>query len=231
MNRKPAGFPRFRAVADQAVLVEFAEAMSEAAYGEVIRLDSLLAAAPLAGFIEAVPAYVSLLVTFDPLMTDHEAVEAALRSLLAGPAVMPTEGQLREVEVCYDHDLAADLPAVAQASALTPEQVIALHLAGDFRVAMYGFAPGYAYLSGVPTALHLPRKLAPVRGVPAGSVLIAGAQCLVSTLTMPTGWWIIGRSPTRILQDDPARPFLFDVTDRVRFHRISRAEFDARCRI
>jgi inhibitor of KinA len=66
-----------------------------------------------------------------------------------------------------------------------------------------------------------------VRGVAAGSVIIAGPQCLVTTLTMPTGWWIIGRSPTRILTSDPARPFLFDVGDKVRFRRISRAEFAA----
>ena len=92
---------------------------------------------------------------------------------------------------------------------------------------MYGFAPGYAYLGGVPETLHLPRKPAPLRGVPAGSVLIAGAQCIVSTLVMPTGWWIIGRSPTPILTGDPSRPFLFDIGDRVRFQRLSRAAFEA----
>ena len=60
----------------------------------------------------------------------------------------------------------------------------------------------------------------------AGSVLIAAGQCLVSTLVMPTGWWIIGQSPTRVLTGDAVRPFLFDVGDRVQFRRISRAEFD-----
>jgi len=63
--------------------------------------------------------------------------------------------------------------------------------------------------------------------VPGGSVLIAGPQCLVSTLTMPTGWWVIGRSPTRILTGDEDRPFLFDVGDRVSFRRIDRATYEA----
>ena len=52
-------------------------------------------------------------------------------------------------------------------------------------------------------------------------MLIAGPQCIVTTLTMPTGWWVIGRSPARILTGDPAKPFLFDVGDRIRFQRIS----------
>src|SRR5690606_14886683 len=103
----------------------------------------------------------------------------------------------------------------------------AAHLAGQYEVFMYGFAPGYAYLAGVPEAIRMPRKPTALRGVAAGSVLIAGPQCLVSTITMPTGWWNIGRSPTRILTDDPERPFLFDIGDRVRFRRIGRAEYDA----
>ncbi len=85
---------------------------------------------------------------------------------------------------------------------------------------MYGFAPGYAYLSGVPEAIHLPRKPAAVRGYPVGSVMIAGAQCLITTLPMPTGWWVIGRTPLRVLDTDARRPFLFEPGDRVRFVRV-----------
>ena len=58
-------------------------------------------------------------------------------------------------------------------------------------------------------------------------MLIAGPQCLVTTLKMPTGWWIIGRSPTPILRDGEERPFLFEIGDRVRFRRIGRAAFEA----
>ena len=221
-----SAFPRFRAVGDQAVLAEFGEVIGKEAYSDVIRLDSMLAANPFKGFIEAVLAYVSLLVAFDPLRTDHQTVEASLRTLLKGSAAAPAEGRTHDVAVCYDADLSPDLPQVAAATGLDPEAVIALHLSGDYRVFMYGFAPGYAYLAGTPDALRLPRKPSAVRNVAAGSVLIAGAQCLVSTLKMPTGWWIIGRSPTRILRDDPARPFLFDVADKVQFRRISRADFD-----
>ncbi|RIK85155.1 MAG: hypothetical protein DCC69_11055 [Hyphomicrobiales bacterium] len=146
-------------------------------------------------------------------------------------AAVAAQGALREVEVCYDADLAPDLAAVAEASGLTPEEVVAAHLRGDYGVSMYGFAPGCAYLAGVPEEIRLPRKQAAIRGVPAGSVIIAGPQCLVTTLTMPTGWWIVGRSPTRILREEDAdRPFLFDVGDRVRFRRIAREAFDARAK-
>ncbi len=223
--------PQFRPVADHALLVDFADTLSDAAHDAVLHLDATLTAHPCPGVTEAIPAFVSLLVDFDPLQTDHARVEAHLRRLLNQPETTRKTQGLQQALVCYDDDLAPDLAPdlaeVARQSGMTPEAVINAHLAGNYTVAMYGFAPGYAYLGGVPAQIQLPRKPAPVRGVAAGSVIIAGAQCLVTTLTMPTGWWIIGRSPTRILTADPTHPFLFDVGDRVQFRRITRAEFEA----
>ncbi len=219
-------FPRFRAVAEQGVLVEFGDRISDAVHEQVLLLDSVLAIRGFPGFREAVPAYVNLLVIFDPLVTDHLGVETTLRAMLSATAQTRAKGATHIVDVCYDDALAPDLAEVALLTGLSPEAVIAAHLSGEYRVFLYGFAPGYAYLAGVPQAIRLPRKTTAVRGVAAGSVIIAAAQCIVSTLTMPTGWWVIGRSPTLILRDDPAKPFLFDVGDSVRFRRISRAELE-----
>lgn len=212
-------FPSFRAVADRAVLVVFAETPGPEAEAAVHALDRALATAPCPGLVEAVPAYVTLAVIFDPVETDHAAVTAHLRGLLAHrpPAPEPAD---HEIAVCYDPPFAPDLAEVSARTGLSPEDVIAAHLSGAYHVVMYGFAPGYAYLAGLPPALRLDRKPVPLRGVPAGSVIVAGAQCLVTTLDLPSGWWIIGRSPAKILTGDPARPFLFDVGDRIRFRRI-----------
>jgi inhibitor of KinA len=160
------------------------------------------------------------------MATRHGDVIEGLRALLDKATGTSGAGTPREVQVCYDGDFAPDLDEVARQSGLSPEEVVKAHLSGDYSVYLYGFAPGYAYMAGVHEAIRLPRKPAAKRDVPAGSVIIAGPQCLVTTLTMPTGWWIIGRSPTKILTGDPERPFLFDVGDPVRFARIDRAAFD-----
>lgn len=220
-------FPVFSPVAEHSLLVEFGDKIDHDSHARVLRLDRALAAAPFDGFLEAVPAYASILIRFDPLSCDHVLADSAVRCLLEQAGSVPAKPTLREVAVCYDDDLAPDLAAVAAATGLPTDAVINAHLAGRYDVFMYGFAPGYAYLAGVPEAIHMPRKPAAVRGVAAGSVLIAGPQCLVSTITMPTGWWIIGRSPTRVLTGRDERPFLFDVGDRVQFRRISRAAYDA----
>lgn len=79
-----AGFPRFRPVADRALLVEFGETVAKESHDRVIGLDAALAADPFDGFTEAVPAYASLLVCFDPVVTDHRGVEDRVSALIAG---------------------------------------------------------------------------------------------------------------------------------------------------
>jgi inhibitor of KinA len=220
-------FPVFSALAEHSLLVEFGDRIAPDVHARVMQLDQALADTPFAGFLEAVPAYAGLLIRFDPLVSDHGLAEQAARLAMSHGAAVAARSARREVLICYDDDLAPDLGMIAEAAGLTREAAIAAHLAGRYDVFMYGFAPGYAYLAGVPKAIRLPRKPAAIRDVPAGSVVIAGPQCLVTTITMPTGWWIIGRSPTRILTGEADRPFLFDVGDQVRFRRIGRDDYDA----
>ncbi len=216
----------FRAIADHALMVNFAATMDTDASRAVAALDKAIMAGPPHGVIETVPALVNLLVSFDPLLTDHDLLAADIRKKLRHPEPAPSQGQVRPVQVCFDDDLGPDMNAVADACNMSSEAVISAFLAGDYRVLMYGFAPGYAYLGGVAPDIQVPRKPTPLRDVPTGSVVIANGQCLVTTLTMPTGWSIIGRSPTRILTGETDRPFLFEIGDAVRFERIDRATFE-----
>lgn len=219
--------PEFVPVADHALLVEFATETSDASIEAVAGLDRALARHRPDGVVEVVPAYVNLLVDFDPTVTDHVAVESAVREVLDGPPTPASPSTRHRVPVCYDgDDLAPDLPAVASGAGLSADAVVAAHLAADYRVVMFGFAPGCAYLLGVDERIQVPRKAKPVRGVPADSVIVAGPQCLVTTIEMPTGWSIIGRSAVPALRPDADRPFRFEPGDRVTFDRVDRATFD-----
>lgn len=190
----------------------------------VVALDQAIATAGIKGIQEVVPALVNLSVVFDPLVTDHTEIEAAIKALLPLDDNGPRAVREHIVPVCYDAELTPDLAKVAQTHGISTDAVIAAHMSSKYRVGMYGFAPGFAYLSGVPGDIQVPRKAQATRDIPAGSVMIAGPLCIVTTLVMPTGWTIIGRSGVQIMTGDPDRPFLFDVGDAVRFERVTRAE-------
>jgi inhibitor of KinA len=219
--------PIIRPVGDTGVLLEFGSAIDPAVFDTILALDAAMGVDPPPGLTETVPAYATLLLVYDPLVTDAATLAAkALRRLpTAGSLASP--GRDHVIPMCFDGDLAPDLGDVSAQTGLSVDAVIAAHLAAEYRVYMYGFAPGYAYMDGVPAALHLPRKAVPVRSRPIGTVMIAGGQCLITTLPMPTGWWVIGQTRVPVLRLDAAEPFLFQPGDRVRFARQSRAEFDA----
>ena len=217
---------RVQPVGDTAVLLEFGSAIDPVVFDKILALEAALIADPPPGLVETVAAYVTLLLVFNPLVTDADAIAAAAMRAQSGVAPRPA-ATLHRVPMCSEADLAPDLADAADRIGMAPQALLNSFFGCDLRVYMYGFAPGYAYMDGVPTALHLPRKPVPVRSRPAGTIMIAGGQCLITSLPMPTGWWVIGATRTAVLRDDPARPFLLQPGDTVRFVPQSRRAFDA----
>lgn len=213
-------FPRLRSVGDSAILVEFGDAIDPAINGRVVALDRSLAQIALPGVVSLTPAYASLLVSFDPLVADARQLLPVIERMAQEATPAAATPRIFEIPVCYDPPYSPDLDTVARSTGLSREDVIAAHLNATLRVYMYGFAPGYAYLGGLPPSIRMPRRTTPVRDVPAGSVIIAGQQCIVTTFTMATGWWIIGRSPARLFLPEREEPVLLGVGDEVRFVRI-----------
>lgn len=223
MIHTPAVVP----VADHAVVVIFDDEINDATLARIHALDAALTRHPPTGLTEIVPAMTSLLVAFDPLATDHAAISAAVyENLDAAGAIGP--GARHVIDVCYDAEHAPDLQRVAERTGLDTEAVVDAHLAATYTVGMYGFAPGYAYLYGTPEPIQLHRSPTPGPVVPAGSVIIAGQQCLIIPIAMSTGWFAIGRSPVRMYTADLDRPFLLDVGDTVTFRRIDGHTLDRR---
>jgi KipI family sensor histidine kinase inhibitor len=220
-------YPRFLPVGDAALTVEFGDAITPELNEAVVGLDIALAASELDGIIETVPSYRSLLICYDPLEISLPQLVAELRRLLAsGP---PMRGSVRTdwtVPVVYDPPYADDLPEVAQRLGLTEEAVIALHTGADFQVYTVGFAPGLPYLGGLPPALYISRREIPRSQVPVGAIMIGGMQAVIVSIPLPTGWYVLGRTPLRPFEPEREDPFLFRAGDHVRFRRIGAAEFE-----
>jgi len=120
------------------------------------------------------------------------AAREAIERLLARSDRPASEdaGATHAIRVVYDGD---DLESVAAAIGQSKESVVALHSAAEYRVAMLGFLPGFAYLRGLPRELCLPRR-APRPRVPANSVAIAAEYGGVYPFPSPGGWHLLGRA-------------------------------------
>ncbi|MFX0592350.1 5-oxoprolinase subunit PxpB [Melissospora conviva] len=130
------------------------------------------------------------------------------------PAGADGDGPLVEVPVRYD---GADLTEIARRWGVSEPAAVRLHTAVDYRVAFCGFAPGFAYLTGLPQRLHLPRRDTPRTRVPAGAVALAGAYAGIYPRSSPGGWQLIGRTELLLFDAGREAPALLTPGTRVRF--------------
>ena len=215
-------------VGDSALLAAFEQRIAPEIGAAVAALNARVQAAGLPGAGETVPAFASLMVTYDPLLTDYETLAAALQRLAAAPddGGAAGEGRLVTIPVCYGGAFGPDLPFVAEHAGLTETEVIRLHAGRDYPIYMLGFLPGFPYLGGLDERLFTPRLPTPRTAIPAGSVGIGGEQTGIYPIASPGGWQLIGRTPLKLF--DPAagaRPYA--AGDRIRFKPITREAFDA----
>ncbi|ACK50350.1 Allophanate hydrolase subunit 1 [Methylocella silvestris BL2] len=217
-------YPRFLLAGERALVVEFGETIDPAVNARVVALDAALGRAGLDGVVETVPTYRSLMIHYDPARIALGALRCAVSILIVQPAGVRAPRRWR-VPVCYDAPFAEDLGDVAKSLGLSTGEVVALQSAAVYRVYMYGFAPGYIFLGGLPPALNISRRPAPRPPVPPGSLLIAAGQALIASIAMPTGWHQIGRTPVKIFDFDREPMVLAEIGDEIMFDPIDAARF------
>jgi KipI family sensor histidine kinase inhibitor len=137
----------------------------------------------------------------------------------ASPVGGPDAERVVEVPTVYD---GADLGSVARLWDMTAAEVVATHTATSFLVAFCGFAPGFAYCTGLPAHLSVPRLGSPRSRVPAGSVAVAGEFTGVYPTASPGGWRLIGRTALVLWDPGAEEPGTLVPGARVRFVEVSR---------
>ena len=213
--------PTLTPLGDSAILLTLGDAIERRLNHRVHACAHSISAAGLAGVTDVVAAYASLAVHYDASAVSAEEMMRSLREIVQASSPDPAEpppGALVTIPVRYD---GTDLSAVAKATGLTVDEVVARHSATEYYVYMMGFAPGFAYLGDLDPALRLPRLEEPRTRVPRGSVAIAGAQTAVYPHETPGGWHLLGI--TDLVLFDPRRdpPALLRAGDRVRFEPVA----------
>jgi len=217
--------PRFLDAGEAALVVEFGARVDPAINDRVLALDAALTAEPPRGLAETVPTYRSLMVHYDPLVLSRAALVAAVEGRLTEPGAARGAGRRWTMPCCYDPAFAEDIAEVAELAGRDVAAVAALHAEAEYRVYMYGFAPGFAYLGGLPEALALPRRPSPRPPHPPGAVMIGGGLAAIGTFPMPTGWYVLARTPERLFVEGRDPAFLIESGDTLRFEPVDADTF------
>ncbi|HEX4191247.1 MAG TPA: 5-oxoprolinase subunit PxpB [Marmoricola sp.] len=197
-----------RRVGEHAVLVECVD------LAEVVASYALLRArAAQLGAVEVVPAARTVLLDG---LTDPVGVVESLSTwvLDQSDAEAPEPGGVVEIPTRYD---GPDLDEVARQWGTSAAEVVRIHQSVEYTVAFCGFAPGFAYCTGLPAGLEVSRRADPRRAVPAGSVALAGEFTSIYPSASPGGWQLIGTTEVELWREDLDEPALLVPGSLVRF--------------
>ncbi|MGO2510669.1 5-oxoprolinase subunit PxpB [Marinomonas polaris] len=219
-------FPNIEMVSNQACLLTFSQVISEATSNYIAQVTQHLV--KLAGIVDLVPSYTTLLVVFDDDHYDRFAIFKTIRQTIE--AIDPNDFSVKDqrevvIPVYYGKEVGPDIEDVASHCKLSIDEVIKRHRETTYRAYAIGFTPGFAFLGNTPDELHVPRKTTPRLKVPVGSVALAENQTAVYPSVTPGGWQIIGRTPVNLIDWGSKNLALIAMGDSVRFEPISRDEF------
>src|ERR1051326_6191057 len=210
--------PKIVPLGDSALLVQLGDEIDLRINQRVHALSALISISALAGIIETVPAYSTLLIHYDPLIWSYTKIRQWVRVKLDQlEEASSRKPRQIEVPVRYGGEYGADLQFVADYHHLEVEDVIRIHSQKTYTIYMMGFTPGFPYMGKLDDAIVTPRLETPRTRVLAGTVAIAGSQTGIYSIDSPGGWRLLGHTSLRLFKPESGSPFLFSPGDQVRF--------------
>ncbi len=226
-----SGPRELRPFGDGAVLVGAADAR------DARWLAAAIDAAQWPGVEDVVGGFESVLVVVDPAVVDPVTIGERVAGLeLAGPerfgdVSLAGGASAAGLESAVGREVrlpvwfgGPDTDDVCDAAGVEPDELARLLAGAVLEVAVVGFSPGFAYLTGLPDVLRsVPRRDRPRPSVPAGSVALAGGYAAVYPQSTPGGWQLVGHTD-RPMFDAIRPPFaLLRPGDTVRFDPVGLA--------
>lgn len=215
---------------DAAVLVKFIGTDPDANWLRAHSVARIVESLHLESIRSQYPAYDTILIEYDPVMTAGELVIALVRRVLAGygPAdeVWHAEARTFALPVAFGGEVGPDFEPVASELSLDPAELIERLCSFDFVIRctassggpLMGTAPGLGGLKRMPS---------PRTRVEGGSVMMAGDQFSVAATTSPSGWRVVGRTPARLVDRSGAGdPLAFLPGDRLHCYQVSAVQLD-----
>lgn len=219
-------YPKILPSGDCAVTVEFSNSISEDVNRRIRTFYENIKHAEIKGITDIIPAFCSVLVSYDPQFITYKSLCAQLQQNLNISNDTDTkQKKIVTIPVCYEGEYGPDLKFVADHAGLSMEEVIKIHTSRDYLIYMLGFQPGFPYLGGLDERIFTPRLSTPRTLIRAGSVGIGGEQTGLYPLASPGGWQIIGTTPVKAYNPQKTPSIPYEAGDYIRFCPITKEQF------
>ena len=159
----------------------------------------------------------NLLFIFNPLACHPDDAAELMMQLWDTTESVPRAGREIEIAVTYGGAAGEDLVALATNLSLDVDEYVRRHSSAVYTVACIGSMPGFAYMTGLPGELTVPRRKVPRMKVEEGTVIIGGTQAGVMPCTAPSGWHLLGKTEAKMFDPYRKKPCSLSPGDEVKF--------------
>ena len=215
-------------LSERGLILEYGNRIDPVIFGRVRLMASVIRDKQVAGVLNLVPTYRSLLVEYDPLTVSLEELNTVIDALEQDLADAESpEGRYFELPTYYGKPYDFDTDRIAEHNDITPQDVVRIFSETTLLVYFIGFIAALPYIGDLPECLHTPRLLSPRIKLPAGVVGVGGQQVAYPPVELPSGFNYIGRCFHKVYDPDRFPPTPFAAGDRVRFKAVSLKEAES----
>ena len=171
-----------------------------------------------------IPDVVDVVSTDSELLISYRGKLSALTKQIRSLQLSKRSKSIQyDLPVCFSKGL--DWDVVEAQTTLKKNSVISLFLDTSFMLEMYGFLPGFMYLTGLPETLQCLRKTTSRQKVSSGTIALGGPYAGMYNLDSPGGWQSIGHCPLQVFPlEKPIDPMI-KIGDTISFHKITLKEW------
>lgn len=215
-------------LSERGLILEYGNRIDPVVFGRVRLMASVIRDKQVAGVLNLVPTYRSLLVEYDPLTVSLEELNTVIDALEQDLVdAEPSERRYFELPTYYGKPYDFDTERIAEHNDITPQDVVRIFSETTLLVYFIGFIAALPYIGDLPECLHTPRLLSPRIKLPAGVVGVGGQQVAYPPVELPSGFNYIGRCFHKVYDPDRFPPTPFAAGDRVRFKAVSLKEAES----
>lgn len=217
---------KYLTAGDRALAMEFGNSISEEINNKIRSMAVAIESQNVAGVVELVPTYRSLMIHYDPLVIEFQQLVDTLKELESNlKNIQLPAPEVIEIPTLYGGEYGPDIENVAKHNDLSVEEVIEIHTSKEYLIYMLGFTPGFPYLGGMDPRIATPRLATPRTKISGGSVGIAASQTGVYPIDSPGGWQLIGRTPLALYDPQRETPILLKAGNYIVFRSIDEGEY------
>ncbi len=210
----------------RAILIEWPPEIEENILVDILNFKKMLLERDIKVIVDVINTYSSITVfyslTIENIYNEFSVLKSIYKEGCSSKIVKKT---IWKIPVCYDVTFGIDLKEMAIKNDIEMETLIHLHSKVVYTIYFIGFLPGFLYLGGLDSKLHIGRKNNPRLRVEKGAVGIGGSQTGVYPQESAGGWNIIGNSPVDFFDRKSEQPCFAIAGDLIQFVPVDLNEY------